>query len=383
MTKTQQIEADFPFVDWEDFIEHAYQQHHALLRLRNSLTFSWDDLDNLLQSPHISNPSSIGLYREGKALDPTGYFQPRGRLNIPQIRALMAQGATLVLNDITALHPSIHHFARQLASLLGARVQANLYASKQGHKGFKTHFDVHDVFAVHLSGEKTWRVYQGRENLPISHPDYHQLNQEYFDQNRSSVLKAITLREDDALYLPRGTYHDALATQGASLHIAFGVTTPTGLDIISALFEALIKTPWGREAIPQDPTKLDSFLKDGAGFIQQTMVSSNFKEQLIQKNQDFIWPHPTQENLSTHSDQYILTLDNLSIKKSPRGHLLTNAHAEVPIPEGCEDMVAWILSKKVFSQAEFDGYFSHVADENRQITLRGLRTMGLLEHQRN
>ena len=57
----------------------------------------------------------------------------------------------------------------------GVKLQANLYLSSQKRQGFQVHFDTHDVFAVHVMGEKTWMVYEGHSASPIAHPLFENL----------------------------------------------------------------------------------------------------------------------------------------------------------------------------------------------------------------
>jgi hypothetical protein len=52
------------------------------------------------------------------------------------------------------------------------------------------------------------------------------------------------------LYLPRGQYHDALATGGASLHLSFGITRATGLDFTGVLAESLVDDALFRAELP-------------------------------------------------------------------------------------------------------------------------------------
>ena len=51
------------------------------------------------------------------------------------------------------------------------------------------------------------------------------------------------MRPGDVLYLPRGWYHDALATEGASLHVTFSVTPLYGRILFSLLENAAMQDP--------------------------------------------------------------------------------------------------------------------------------------------
>ena len=128
---------------------------------------------------------------------------------------------------------------------LGGTVQANLYLSSKRKQGFKAHFDFHDVFAMHVMGEKTWSVFQGSADNPIKHPMFEGWPRERHDQLKGELWREVRLRPGDLLYLPRGQYHYALADDGPCVHVAWGVTYPIGMDVVSYAFERWSRNPWG------------------------------------------------------------------------------------------------------------------------------------------
>ena len=56
----------------------------------------------------------------------------------------------------------------------------------------------------------------------------------------------------DLLYLPRGQFHDALASSAASLHVTFSCTQPTGLDLLSRLWDGAVADPLFRAYLPTE-----------------------------------------------------------------------------------------------------------------------------------
>jgi ribosomal protein L16 Arg81 hydroxylase len=129
---------------------------------------------------------------------------------------------------------------------LGAKMQANLYLSSKRKQGFKVHFDPHDVFAVHVMGEKTWMVFDGRAEDPIAHPVFNDLPAEHHEAAKGKLWKEVRLKPGHLLYLPRGQYHYALADEEPCAHIAWGATYPIGLDAVTYLFERLVHEPVAR-----------------------------------------------------------------------------------------------------------------------------------------
>src|SRR6185503_19236696 len=115
------------------------------------------------------------------------------------------------------------------------KVQANVYISWQSHKAFRTHYDTHDVWAVQVEGEKDWNIWEGRADWPIPHPVFKGQPQAHHDQARGKLRGVVKMKPGDLLYLPRGWYHDALAEAPASVHVAYGVHAPLGMDLMNIL----------------------------------------------------------------------------------------------------------------------------------------------------
>ncbi|MFC7607442.1 JmjC domain-containing protein [Teichococcus aestuarii] len=70
----------------------------------------------------------------------------------------------------------------------------------------------------------------------------------------------MTLKTGDLLYLPRGWYHDALAEAPASVHVAYGVHAPLGMDLMNILVErVLYETPFRQPLPRQDGTAAARF----------------------------------------------------------------------------------------------------------------------------
>ena len=61
----------------------------------------------------------------------------------------------------------------------------------------------------------------------------------------------VHMEPGDPLYLPRGQYHDALADEGGTVHIAFGITYPIGFDVMTLLFDRVAAEPEFRANLPR------------------------------------------------------------------------------------------------------------------------------------
>ena len=51
------------------------------------------------------------------------------------------------------------------------------------------------------------------------------------------IIDQVLLKPGDLLYLPRGQFHDALASKNGAIHIAFGITYMKPLDLFQYYWE--------------------------------------------------------------------------------------------------------------------------------------------------
>ena len=77
------------------------------------------------------------------------------------------------------------------------------------------------------------------------------LGREHHEKAKGAKLMDVHMEPGDLLYLPRGQYHDALADEGGTMHIAFGITYPIGMDVMSFLFERVAAEPEFRANLPR------------------------------------------------------------------------------------------------------------------------------------
>ncbi|MCH8925000.1 MAG: hypothetical protein IH924_02545 [Proteobacteria bacterium] len=164
---------------------------------------------------------------------------------------LLKAGASLVANDIDTLTPALRGFAAALEEAVSGKAQSNLYCSWRERQAFDTHFDTHDVYAMHVAGEKLWRLYETRTDTPIAHNLFKSYGQKWHDKNKGAVAEEILMRPGDLLYIPRGRYHDALATSDGALHVSFGLTHVIGVDVMSMLSNIAVADPAFRANMPR------------------------------------------------------------------------------------------------------------------------------------
>ncbi len=86
--------------------------------------------------------------------------------------ALLADGATLVLQGLHRTWPPLVGFGSQLADELGHPVQINAYITPPQNRGFAPHYDVHDVFVLQVSGRKRWRLHEPIVRHPLENQNW-------------------------------------------------------------------------------------------------------------------------------------------------------------------------------------------------------------------
>ena len=104
--------------------------------------------------------------------------------DLARVRRQLREGATLALDFIELLTPNLRSVAQTLEAVIGAQVCASMFCSWQATQGYASHFDTQNVFACHISGTKTWRIYEGASLMPPTCPGAHRdaFPQEYHDK---------------------------------------------------------------------------------------------------------------------------------------------------------------------------------------------------------
>ncbi len=247
----------------EDFFSQSFGRKHLYVPGSPDKfvsVFSWDAMSDLLSNTSLWSDRSMKMVLDGRQLAPLEFCRPglsREGQQILQpdpkrVSEFLRKGATVVLDYVESLTPEIASVAATFEIVAGGPVACNAYCSWNAHPGFGSHFDTMDVFALHISGTKTWRLYEGRAEGAAEIPgfDCGSVSPEQREIAKGKVLQEVTMKPGDLLYVPRGQYHDALATSEASLHISFGVTEPQGQDFITILLGILPRDPLFRASLP-------------------------------------------------------------------------------------------------------------------------------------
>lgn len=194
------------------------------------------------------------------------------------MHALLAEGATIVLDAIDEIHQPIADLAADIERTLRTGVQVNAYASWTATEGFGIHWDDHDTVIVQVSGAKRWRIY-GPTRMYPTYRDIETPPEPTGDATYEFVLEA-----GDLLYVPRGHWHGVSASEGiASLHLTCGLQTATGADLISYMADELRELETVRADVPQfaDRSTQRLYLRHLADELAELLDDENLVERFF------------------------------------------------------------------------------------------------------
>jgi len=212
----------------------------------------WPALNAILRQHRLAFPR-LRLARGGEVVPAETYVQEvparRGgtisRLLPAALTEQLRGGATLVLDAVEELRDPVGDLAARLEHDLREHVQVNAYASWGTSQGFDVHWDDHDVFVLQVIGRKRWRIHGPTRLFPM-HRDVAAP-----ERPGGGPVAEYVLDDGDVLYVPRGHWHDASAVGEPSLHLTFGYTPATGVDLVAWLADRLRADERFRRDLPR------------------------------------------------------------------------------------------------------------------------------------
>ncbi len=294
-----------------------------------------------------------------------------------KVEHYIRKGASLVLNDLVYFSKEIKELASDLQNITNGRCQANLYFSMQSHQAFAPHFDTHDVFALHCEGEKLWNIYENFEKDPINHPIY---KQELTDKTEmpGKIIDQVLLKPGDLLYLPRGQFHDALASKNGAIHIAFGITYVKPIDIFQYYYDQLIVNDYFRSDIREINTTNE--IRDIHGEIISQLSKIFNNDKLYQHSLNYFkeWPYKLISydinTIINNGVQYEIA-NNISILKEEKNLFLINEKHKVPVPEKFIEITKFAFKNKIVSFKSIKSEFKNIADETINEFIDAMKNM--------
>jgi ribosomal protein L16 Arg81 hydroxylase len=212
---------------------------------RHAGLLSLDDVHRVLTET-VLRLEDVQVTNAARDVRPEQYSREGGIIDVARLYQELADGSTVILPQLHLRLPRLAAFCRSLESELGARFQTNVYLTPAGARGFRSHYDSHDVFVLQVAGRKRWRLYQTPIRLPMQGQRF---TPGSVEPERTSA--AFTLEPGDTAYIPRGVMHDAESDDGPSLHITVGMLTRTWHDLfVEALSEVTLNDPDFRRSLP-------------------------------------------------------------------------------------------------------------------------------------
>ena len=304
------------------------------------------------QPINYSNFSSLSLEHSTEVLRP----------DVDKVQNWISKGSSLVLTEIDKLTNRLNNIIRELQNLTNGKCQGNLYFSMQSRQAFGPHCDDHDVFAIHFEGEKVWNIYETVEKDPINHPMFKYSANER-EKRAGKIIDQVTLKPGDLLYLPRGQYHDALASQNGAIHIAFGLTYFKPIDLLSHLWEKFIINDYMRQDIEKNisneglKNNLKKMSLEISGIINDEH-NINLASQCI-KN----WPYELKDyslkEIMSKGKSYSIQ-KSINIEKNGKDIFLTNGKEKVLIPNKYIEITQFILNHEIIFEEDILNNFKHL-----------------------
>lgn len=317
----------------------------------------WKRFNEVLALTPYWNEESLKVYFKSRAALRENYcdvadLKPGASapVNPAKLRALVDLGASVVANGVQRVCPEVAVVASMLEREFAARVVANVYCSFQGVQAFQTHFDLHDVFAVQVEGEKTWRVYESRADAPVNPVPPGEEWEKWLTETRGKLLFEVAMKPGDVLYLPRGQYHDALTGDRASLHVTFGVSPATGLALFKLLENALSRERDFRAYLPdaKDEAALRERLAKLGDRVRAVMASPAFAVDVLNHQRDLARPPAAFGLPERHPPAWFSVARRAQVTRRDAGFAVTFEGGEIPVG-ATYPTVEWLLKQRMFS----------------------------------
>ena len=272
-------------VSVEDFLTRIWGRTFAHLpgrrgQFRDLLT--WADVNAMLQK-HRLEPPRLRLVRNGEFAAKSEYLRYEGNrvpFVVPErLSEKLRDGYTLIVDAVDDMADGVMRLAEDFERVLHESVQVNMYAGWREQQGFHRHCDTHDVIVLQVFGKKYWRVYEGGRPHPLK--DDIAPNKTAPDQ----VVWEGLLEEGDALYIPRGWWHEASGVAEVTLHLTFGIHQRTGVNLMHWLADQLrasedFRAPLRRFGSPEEQAaQMDELRAQVLAALDQGVLERYFAHQ--------------------------------------------------------------------------------------------------------
>lgn len=322
----------------------------------------WARLNALLSVPSHWSEANLKLLLDSRPVGPEHYLSDLPtldgvlrRADAAKVQMLLGLGASIVANQIEDIDLGVRQVTAMLGEEFSGRAGANAYASFRDVRAFDSHCDLHEVFAVQLDGRKSWRIYRNRAEAPVQPlkgPDA----QAIIDSVKGPVLMSVDMEPGDLLYIPRGYYHDALASSESSLHLTFAVAPLDGRILFRMIEEMAIRDPDFREHLPDyrdgDGAALRARLEALAGKVG-ALIGSEMMADEVEALQRSLAVRASMVDPTTRPalDQLVRTAAPAEVRWGLAGATLRHAGGEEPLGVLAQ-AAEWALQQASFTSLQ-------------------------------
>lgn len=343
---------------------------------------SMERLEQLLAvRPHWTE-QNIKLILNSRPVHGEHFLESQGGARVAdpaKVEMFLRMGASLVGDHVEAIDPAVRGAAAMLSRQFAGTAGANVYCSFQGIRAFASHCDLHEVFAVQIEGEKVWQIYENRAEAPvetIQGPDA----QGMIDRAKGRVLMTVRMQPGDLLYIPRGYFHDALASSEASLHLTFGVEPLNGLALFELLETMAKRDPRFRAYLPDGRGKTDALcehLAELGGAVGELLQSPSFQTELVRQQRERVLDeHSVALRDRQPLDHFAATGEGAQVVWQGDGAVLRHRRGETTLGVLGEP-VEWALGQQSFSAQQLAARYKWLSADEVARMIRLLTEAGL------
>ena len=183
------------------------------------------------------------------------------------------------------------------------------------------------------------------------------------------------------MYIPRGQYHDALASKNGAIHVAFGLTYFKPIDLITSIWEKFILNEFMRNDIDRNlnnETKKNMLtqLSKQISNIINTDETLNILDSQI-KN----WPYKIRDysikDLVLEGVTYEIS-KLVKLQKKGDQSFLISGNNHVAIPNKYQKLTEFILNREFVSEKLLFAEFKNTPDNIIYECLENLKNMRVL-----
>lgn len=211
----------------ETFFDEYYEKKPLLIQRYDRTyyedLFTLSDLDrSLMVANHRADHTRVVIEGEETPItellaSSSGDENARGN-ELEVIYQRLREGYTIVLNSIHERQDNLMRLCRALDNGHSFNPQANIYLTPPENRGFRPHYDTHDVFITQMYGSKRWYLHGVAADLPLRNQPWRTP-----ESGPPEVTQDFVLEAGDLLYLPRGTVHAGTSTHETSMHLTLGL----------------------------------------------------------------------------------------------------------------------------------------------------------------